>query len=204
MKLEGLRTHLVFGAGIAALFGAAGYLAQGRVAHPYSAILWAAASVLVPIITLVALNYGVAQFERSIPFAALSLLLAALFGIATERLSRRTLAPGGAAASAIYACGAVAALALALAFALERGWLTVALSLMVPGIAYIADRRPLPMLRQLCIVLTLLVMARILHGSAHRRRPCRQDAHSELAALGLWRAGVVVLGRRHDPAQARR
>jgi uncharacterized membrane protein len=162
VKLEGLRTHLLFGTGIAALFGGAGYLAQGRVAHPYSAILWAAASVLVPVITLVALNYGVAQFERSIPFAGLALLLAAAFGVATELLSRRTLAPGGAAATAIYACGAVAALALALAFALERGWLTVALALMVPGIATIADKRPLPMLRQLCIVLTLLVLARIL------------------------------------------
>jgi uncharacterized membrane protein len=161
-KLEGLRTHLLFGTGIALLFGGTGYLAQGRVAHPYSAILWAAASVLVPVITLVALNYGVAQFERSIPFAGIALLLAALFGVVTEMLSRRTLAPGGAAATAIYACGAVAALALALAFALERGWLTVALALMVPGIAYIADKRPLPMLRQLCIVLVALVIARIL------------------------------------------
>jgi uncharacterized membrane protein len=162
LKVEGLRLHLLFGTGVALLFGAAGYLAQGRVAHPYSAILWAAASVLTPILTLVALNYGVTGFAPSIPFAALALLLAALFAVATEWLNRRTLAPGGAAATAIYACGGVAAVALALAFALERGWLTVALALMVPGIAFIADKRPLPMLRQFCIVLTLLVLARIL------------------------------------------
>ena len=162
LKVEGLRLHLLFGAGIAALFGAAGYLAQGRVAHPYSAILWAAASVLTPVLTLIALNYGVTGFTQSIPFAALALLLAALFGVATEWLNRRTLAPGGAAATAIYACGGVAAIALALAFALERGWLTVALALMVPGIAFIADKRPLPMLRQICIVLVALVLARIL------------------------------------------
>ena len=62
LKVEGLRLHLLFGAGIALLFGAAGYLAQGRVAHPYSAILWAAASVLTPVLTLVALNYGVTGF----------------------------------------------------------------------------------------------------------------------------------------------
>jgi uncharacterized membrane protein len=161
LKVEGLRLHLLFGAGIAVLFGAAGYLAQGRVTHPYSAIIWAAASVLTPVLTLIALNYGVTGFSQSVPFAGLALLLAALFGVATEWLNRRTLAPGGAAATAIYACGAVAAVALALAFALERGWLTVALALMVPGIAYISDKRPLPMLRELCIVLVLLVLARV-------------------------------------------
>jgi uncharacterized membrane protein len=207
LKLEGLRTHLLFGAGIATLFGGAGYLAQGRVSHPYSAILWAAASALVPIITLVALNYGVAQFERSIPFAALALLLAALSGIATELLSRRTLAPGGAAAAAIYACGAVAALSLALAFALERGWLTVALALMVPGIAYIADKRPLPMLRQLCIVLVALVMARILWdprivGDDVGRTPIFNWLlwGYGVPALSFWIGGMILRRRGDDLA----
>ena len=52
--------------------------------------------------------------------------------------------------AAIFATGAVAALALALTFALEKGWLTVALALMVPGIAWVAEKRPLPLLRWLC------------------------------------------------------
>lgn len=207
LKLEGLRTHLLFGAGIAILFGGAGYLAQGRVAHPYSAILWAAASVLVPVITLVALNFGVALFERSIPFAALALLLAALCAVATEMLTRRTLAPGGAAATAIYACGAVASLALALAFALERGWLTVALALMVPGIAYIADKRPLPMLRQLCIVLTLLVLARVfwdprIVGDEVGRTPIFNWLlwGYGVPALSFWIGGAILRRRGDDLA----
>jgi uncharacterized membrane protein len=206
-RLDGLRTHLLFGTGIAVLFGGAGYWMQGRVAHPYSAILWAIASVLVPLITLVALNYGVALFERSIPFAALALLLAALFGIATELLSRRTIAPGGAAAAAIYACGAVAALALALAFALDRGWLTVALALMVPGIAYIADKRPLPMLRELCIVLVVLVMARILWdprivGSDVGRTPIFNWLlwGYGVPALSFWIGGTILRRRGDDLA----
>ena len=206
-KLEGLRTHLLFGAGLAALFGGAGFWMQGRVAHPYSAILWAAASVLVPVITLVALNYGVAHFERSIPFAALALLLAALFAVATEMLNRRRFAPGGAAATAIYACGAVAALALALAFALERGWLTVALALMVPGIAFIADKRPLPMLRELCIVLVVLVMARIVWDP----RIVGDDVGKTpifnwllwgygVPALSFWIGGIILRRRADDLA----
>ena len=45
--------------------------------------------------------------------------------------------------------------------ALERGWLTVALALMVPGIAWVADKRPLPALRVLVAVIGVLVLARI-------------------------------------------
>ena len=40
-----------------------------------------------------------------------------------------------------------AELVFALTFALEKGWLTVGLALMVPGIAYISTQRPLPLLR---------------------------------------------------------
>jgi uncharacterized membrane protein len=207
LKVEGLRLHLLFGTGIALLFGAAGYLAQGRVAHPYSAILWAAASVLTPVLTLVALNYGVTGFAPSIPFAALALLLAALFAVATEWLNRRTLAPGGAAATAIYACGGVAAVALALAFALERGWLTVSLALMVPGIAYIADKRPLPMLRQLCIVLTLLVLARIfwdprIVGDDVGKTPIFNWLlwGYGVPALSFWIGGMILRRRGDDLA----
>ena len=45
--------------------------------------------------------------------------------------------------------------------ALEKGWLTVALALMVPGIAWVADQRPLPALRGLAAVIGVLVLARI-------------------------------------------
>ena len=52
------------------------------------------------------------------------------------KLSRRGERPGSDAAGAIFATGAIGALALALSLALEKGWLTVALALMVPGIAW--------------------------------------------------------------------
>jgi len=45
--------------------------------------------------------------------------------------------------------------------ALEKGWLTVALALMVPGIAWVAEQRPLPQLRTLAAVIVALVLARI-------------------------------------------
>src|SRR5262249_27000089 len=60
-----------------------------------------------------------------------------------------------------FATGAVAALALALTMALERGWLTIALALMVPGVAWVSLQRPLPALRVLVGVLVALVLARV-------------------------------------------
>ena len=76
-------------------------------------------------------------------------------------LMKREPRPGLPSAAAIFATGSIAALALALTFALEKGWLTVALALMVPGVAWIAEQRPLPWLRAICGVLVVLVMLRI-------------------------------------------
>jgi uncharacterized membrane protein len=71
--------------------------------------------------------------------------------------------PGQATTVALYATGAVAAPALALTFALERGWLTVAFALMVPGIAWVAEKRPAPVLRWLAAAVVVLVLARIVY-----------------------------------------
>jgi len=153
--------HMALGALFALLFGGAGFLAQGRSERPLVPLLWASAGTLAPIAVLIALYYRVAGWERSIPFAGLALLLAGLFALATATLAKRAPRPGGAAAQAIFACGAIAGLALTLTFALEKGWLTVALALMVPGIAWVARERPLPMLRRLAAVMVALVAARV-------------------------------------------
>jgi uncharacterized membrane protein len=153
--------HLAVGALFAVLFGGAGFLAQGRSERPLVPLLWAASGAITPVAILVALYYRVSGWERSIPFAGLALLLAALFAGATEQLARRAPRPGGAAAQAIFATGAIASLALTLTFALQKGWLTVGLALMVPGIAWIAAQRPLPMLRWLAAIVVALVLARI-------------------------------------------
>ncbi len=124
-------------------------------------MLWAVSAVAAPIIILMAVYYRVAGFERSIPFAALALLLAVLYGYAVEYLNKLPPKPGQAAAGAIFAVGGIAALALALTLAMEKGWLTVALALMVPGIAWVERQRPLPALRWTAAVVIALVVARI-------------------------------------------
>ena len=154
-------THLALGFGFMALFAASGFLAQGRSVKPLAPIIWAATAAAAPLAILIALYHRIYVFDRSLPFAALALLIAALFAFATELIGKREPRPGSASAAAIFATGSIAALALALTFALEKGWLTVALALMVPGTAWIAEKRPLPWLRWLCGILVALVMARI-------------------------------------------
>jgi len=157
----GSALQLIVGAGLAGLFGLAGYAAQGRSENPVVPLLWGATAVATPIAILIALYWRVTQFDRSIPFAALAVVIAALYGYATELLSKRLPRPGLAGSTAVFATGAVAALALALTFALDKGWLTVALALMVPGIAWIAEQRPLPALRTLAAAVIVLVLLRI-------------------------------------------
>ncbi len=201
--------HLVLGFGFALLFAGAGFLAQGRSAQPLVPMLWSAAAVFVPVAVLVALYYRIAGFDRSIPFASVALLLAALAAAATESLHRRAPRPGLAGSGAIFATGAVAGLALALTMGLDKGWLTIALALMVPGIAWIAQQRPLPALRVLAAVVTVLVLARI----AREPRIVGADVGTApifnwllygygLPAAAFWLAGWL-LRRRADDAPAR-
>ena len=154
-------SHLLLGFGLAALFGGTGFLAQGRSVRPEVPILWAATGVIASLLILIVLYYRISGFDRSLPFAAIALLYAALFAVATEMLSKRGPLPGMPSAAAIFATGSIAALALALTFALEKGWLTVALALMVPGTAWVAEQRPLPWLRNMCGILVVLVMLRV-------------------------------------------
>jgi uncharacterized membrane protein len=154
-------TPLLLGVAFSALFLATGFLAQTRAANARIAILWSASAVVAPIAILIALYWRIAGFDRSIPFAGAAVILAGLFALATETISRRGDRPVGEAPAAIFATGAIASLALALSLALEKGWLTVALALMVPGIAWIAEKRPWPALRWLAAAVTLAVLGRI-------------------------------------------
>jgi uncharacterized membrane protein len=201
--------HLALGIGFALLFGATGYLAQGRSQQPVVPMLWSASAVFAPIAMLAALYYRIAEFAVSIPFSGTALLLAALFAVAAQSLGRRQPRPGIAAAGALFATGAIAALALSLTMALEKGWLTVGLALMVPGIAWVAEKRPLPALRVLAALVGVLVLARI----AWEPRIVGRNVGATpifnwllygygIPALAFWLGGYL-LRRRADDAPTR-
>ena len=153
--------HLVTAAIFAAGFGAAGFLAQGRSVSAIIPVVWSASAVFTPLALLIALYARIAHLDRSVPFAILAVILAAAFGAATEILTRRDNRPGLAISIALFATGTLAALALALTFVLEKGWLTIALALMSMGTAWISMQRPIPFLRSLAAILAGIVVLRV-------------------------------------------
>jgi Predicted membrane protein len=153
--------HLMTAAIFAIGFGAAGFLAQGRFVSAIIPVVWSAAAVFTPLTLLIALYARIAHLDRSIPFAILAVVLAAAYGAATEILTKRDNRPGLAISIALFATGALGALALALTFALEKGWLTIALALMSMGTAWISMQRPIPFLRPLAAILAGIVVLRI-------------------------------------------
>jgi uncharacterized membrane protein len=162
LHIEATGLHLAAGATFSAVFGGGAFLAQGRSRVATIPVLWAVAGALTPILILIALYWRLYEFERALPLAVVALGVCALYAWAAERLSTRETEPGGATALAVFASAAVAALALALTFALERGWLTVALALMAPGIAHVSHRRPWPMLRWAIAAIVAVVLARVM------------------------------------------
>ncbi len=155
------RLHLVTAVIFAVVFGAAGFLAQGRSVSAIIPVVWSAAAVFTPLALLIALYARIAHLDRSIPFAILAVMLAAAYGAATEILNRRDSRPGLPISIALFATGTLGALALALTFALEKGWLTIALALMSMGTAWISMQRPIPFLRSLAAILAGIVVLRI-------------------------------------------
>jgi len=153
--------HLVTAAIFASLFGAAGFLAQGRSVSAIVPVVWSASAVFTSLTLLIALYARIAHLDRSIPFAILAVILAAAYGAATEILARRDNRPGLPISAALFATGTLGALALALTFALEKGWLTIALSLMSMGTAWISMQRPIPFLRSLAAILAGIVVLRV-------------------------------------------
>lgn len=201
--------HLVMAAIFAAGFGIAGFFAQGRSRSAIMPVVWSAAGVATPIAILIALCARIAHLDRSIPFAILAVLLAASLGAATEALTRRETRPGLAISTALFATGTLGALALALTFALEKGWLTIALALMSLGTAWIAMQRPIPFLRWLAAIFAAIVTARIVYdprivGDAVGTTPILNWLlwGYGLPAASFWGASIL-LRRRGDDAPLR-
>jgi uncharacterized membrane protein len=201
--------HLISAAIFAVGFGVAGFLAQGRSSSPAIPVIWSAAAMFTPLALLVALYARIAQLDRSIPFAIVAVVLAAAYAAATESLIRREERPGMPASIALFATGALAALALALTFALEKGWLTIALALMSLGTAWISMQRPIPFLRSLAAILAGIVVLRIgyeprIVGSAVGTTPIFNWLlwGYGIPAASLW-AGSIFLRRGGDDAPLR-
>jgi uncharacterized membrane protein len=149
------------------------------------------------------------SFSPSLPFAAVSLGLAALHAALAQRFTGREGPPFVAAAS-LHAAAATAALALALTVAIEGSSLTLAFALAALGAAWVAAQRPLLRAIRWCAAgLTILVLCRIggswtVLGEALTTFPSWSDIVQRYAvpALAVGLAGRLMRRQAADTPAA--
>jgi uncharacterized membrane protein len=146
---------LIFGA----LFALAGFLALGGSRRP---AIWAGVSAATPLALLAVAYWRIVDFGLDLKWSAVAVALAGLNVVAAGWIRRRPLPRHGDLALAAYAAATVASLSLAFAMALEQAWLTVALSLQLPALAWIHDRLSVKPLRHVALVLAGVVLARLV------------------------------------------
>lgn len=145
----------LFGAG----FAAAGFVNTLRGGlHPF----WVSISASTPIVIFAYAYYRVTGFQHDVPFGIFALVMSALYIGASDMMLRAGANLLREWRSGIYAASAVVSLALAMTILLEKGWLTISLALICPGLAWIALKRPVVGLRYLAAGMALVVMARLV------------------------------------------
>lgn len=127
------------------------------------------ASSLGPLCLLLAAAIRINGFNRSLVFAAISLLLVIALFAASElilRVERRSTKsrsnPLAFVGSAAYAAGAAIALGLSIAFALRETWLVVGFAVAAAGVAIVASLRPIPLLRTMSAMLATAALGRLI------------------------------------------
>jgi uncharacterized membrane protein len=119
---------------------------------------WAALPAAVPVLVLLVAYARVRGFALDPRWALAALALAAaLVGLATLARREEALQRAGA-----HAAGAVAALALGAAMILADHWLTLAVALFLPPLAWIEARAGLPALRRVAVAVASVVLVRLV------------------------------------------
>ena len=158
---------LAFGA----LFAVTGFLALARAARP---VIWAGVSAALPVLLLALAYWRVTDLGVDLAWSTVAAGVALLCLAAAAEVRRRPpRAPddrlgrlGADSANdlllGIYALGGIAAFGLAFAMALQQAWLTVALSLLLPAIAWVSAALNLRSLRPAAFTVAAVVLVRLV------------------------------------------
>ncbi|MGI9412081.1 MAG: DUF2339 domain-containing protein, partial [Hyphomicrobiales bacterium] len=147
-------TTVVFGA----LFAVGGFAGLWGAKRP---AIWAGVSVAVPVALLVLSYFRIGARVPDVNWSVIALMLAAVSVAAAQRLIPHREHPWAATALALYAAGTVAALSFAATMLFDRAVLTVALSIQLPALAWIANRLDVRLLRWIAGVVATVVLVRL-------------------------------------------
>jgi len=142
-----------------ALFGLGGFLALWGGRRPG---LWALASAATPLALLALAYWRVTAFEVDLKWSAVALALAGANLAAAAFVRRRDSEGRFDVVLGCYAAAIVAATSLAATMALDQAWLTVALALQLPALAWIYLRLGVSQLRPVAALIAGVVLIRLV------------------------------------------
>jgi uncharacterized membrane protein len=169
IRIEGIVQAILPGAwapqAILPLIGAAAVLAGFHAAaglwlerRAPGRLPWAALVAAVPVLTLAVAYTRIRHFQTDIAWAAAALALTAAVTVAAAAAMRE----GDRQRAGTHAAGAVASLVLGCAMLLQDYWLTLAVALFLPALAWIEAHAELPALRRVGLVVAALVIVRLV------------------------------------------
>ena len=154
-----LTPYVIVGGLFATLFAIGGF---GGLQREGRAALWAGLSTGVPAALFVISYWRITGFATDWSWAMAALALAAACVTAARAITRGHAGRSTEDALAIYAAAACAFLALAIAMTLREAWLTVALALEIPALAWIGGRLNTSLLRSVAAGLAGIVFCRLV------------------------------------------
>ena len=142
------------------LLSAGGFASLARVPRPGR---WAALSAATPPILLAVSYWRIAAFGLDFDWTVVALALAALeLPAACWAAQRHDGEAENELVLAGYAVGVLGCTILAAVFVLENAWLTVALALHLPALAWVEGRLQLPVLRHVALGIAAAVLVRLI------------------------------------------
>jgi len=154
--LSGYLALLLIFAVMVAVLGA--WLLRGA-RHP---AMWAAASAIGAALLLAAGYWRLQTVTQSLLWAGLSVAGGMLALTMVKLLNGHREHRGYRLSLGVYAAAVVAAASFALGFVLEQAWFTVALSLMLPALAWIEEKLDLPEMRAFALAVATAVLLRLV------------------------------------------
>jgi uncharacterized membrane protein len=153
------RAVLVFGT----LFGLGGFLSLWGNRR---ASVFAGVSAIVPVVLFTIAYWRYLNFDQNVYWAAVALILAGLALGAAAIAARRRADRKWLVATGLYAAAVIACIGLGFAMTLEEAWLTVALAVQLPALAWVDSRLNIAMLRRIAEVVAVVVLIRLIGNPA--------------------------------------
>ncbi|MBC8241349.1 MAG: DUF2339 domain-containing protein, partial [Alphaproteobacteria bacterium] len=124
-------------------------------------VVWASISAAVPIVLVIVSYWRIADFTVDFTWGFASIFLAGSALAACMRLQKFNASAGLNEALGLYAAAVVAAISLTLTMTLREAWLTVALSVQLPALAWITGRISVRALYYVAWVVATVVVVRL-------------------------------------------